>query len=278
MSATIGAVTDAISEAVITGMTMVLVSASSQTAPTSTSTMPTSSQATMPASRSHGGATNSLASSPGSISRTLGSSAGSDGWRRPRVNRARIMDPRGNATGAVGMSCDHDRHRSSCEDGRMTTKADFTDEEWMRLKRAPMVAGMAISLADPGGPIEAVKETSATLKTALHAAETHAKGELVGELSRALGEDARAHHNPLSGFKPHGGTAGVEILDELREVNQIVSEKATPEEAATMREWLLAAAQNAADAAKEGGFMGWHAERVSAGEQRMLDSLAEVLS
>jgi len=160
----------------------------------------------------------------------------------------------------------------------MTTKADFTDEEWMRLKRAPMVAGMAISLADPGGPIEAVKETSATLKTALHAAETHAKGELVGELSRALGEDARAHHNPLSGFKPHGGTAGVEILDELREVNQIVSEKATPEEAAAMREWLLAAAQNAADAAKEGGFMGWHAERVSAGEQRMLDSLAEVLS
>ena len=38
----------------------------------------------------------------------------------------------------------------------MTSKA-FTEEEWMRLKRAPFVAGMAISLADPGGPIEAVK-------------------------------------------------------------------------------------------------------------------------
>ena len=49
----------------------------------------------------------------------------------------------------------------------MTSKADFTDEEWVRLKRAPFVAGMAISLADPGGPIEAVKETSATLKTVL---------------------------------------------------------------------------------------------------------------
>jgi hypothetical protein len=47
----------------------------------------------------------------------------------------------------------------------MTSKADFTDEEWVRLKRAPFVAGMAISLADPGGPIEAVKETAATLKT-----------------------------------------------------------------------------------------------------------------
>ena len=43
----------------------------------------------------------------------------------------------------------------------MTSKADFTDEEWARLKRAPFVAGMAISLADPGGPIEAFKESSA---------------------------------------------------------------------------------------------------------------------
>ena len=32
--------------------------------------------------------------------------------------------------------------------------------------RAPFVAGLAISLADPGGPIEAAKETMATLKSA----------------------------------------------------------------------------------------------------------------
>ena len=37
-------------------------------------------------------------------------------------------------------------------------EAHFTEEERTRLKRAPFVAGMAISLADPGGPIEAVKE------------------------------------------------------------------------------------------------------------------------
>lgn len=48
----------------------------------------------------------------------------------------------------------------------MTTKNDFTEDEWSRVVRAPLVAGMAISLADPGGPIEAAKETTATLKTA----------------------------------------------------------------------------------------------------------------
>jgi hypothetical protein len=43
----------------------------------------------------------------------------------------------------------------------MTTKAEFTEEVWARLGRAPLVAGMAISLADPGGPIEAIEESSA---------------------------------------------------------------------------------------------------------------------
>ena len=37
----------------------------------------------------------------------------------------------------------------------MTTKSDFSEEEWARIVRAPFVAGLAISLADPGGPIEA---------------------------------------------------------------------------------------------------------------------------
>ena len=160
----------------------------------------------------------------------------------------------------------------------MTSKADFTDEEWARLKRAPFVAGMAISLADPGGPIEAFKETKATLKT-VRAAEDGGRGELVSELAREVVADAGQRKNPLGGFKPSGGAnAGVEIVGELGEVNRILVEKASPEDAAAMREWLLEAAQEAANAAKEGGFMGFHAERVSEGEQRMLDSLREALS
>jgi len=160
----------------------------------------------------------------------------------------------------------------------MTSKADFTDEDWARLKRAPFVAGMAISLADPGGPIEAVKETAATLKT-VRAAEGGGRGELVGELAREVVADAGQRKNPLGGFKPSSGAnAGVEILGELGDVNRILAEKATPEDAAAMREWLLETAQEAASAAKEGGFMGFHAKRVSEGEQRMLDSLRDALS
>ena len=157
----------------------------------------------------------------------------------------------------------------------MTSKADFSEEEWTRIKRAPFVAGMAISLADPGGPIEIVKETSATLKTAQDAG---GRGALVEAVAQDVSADARERKNPLKDFKPKGALAGQEILEELTEVNRIVSAKATQEEADAFRDWLRAAAQEAANAAKEGGFMGFHAVRVSEGEQRMLDKLGGVLS
>jgi hypothetical protein len=156
----------------------------------------------------------------------------------------------------------------------MTGKDAFTDEEWTRLTRAPFVAGMAISLADPGGPIEAFKETSATLKAVLAA--EHGGSEVAEAI--AASTRAREHKNPLQGFKPtSAASAGVEILDELKAAHGIVAAKGTPEEADAFANWLLAVAQAAADAAKEGGFMGFHAERVSAGEQRMLDSIREAL-
>ena len=96
----------------------------------------------------------------------------------------------------------------------MTDKADFTEEEWTRLKRSPFVAGMAISLSDPGGPIELVKETAATLKT-VTAGEDGSRGALVAALAKEAVADAKAHHNPLKDFKPKGALAGQEILDEL---------------------------------------------------------------
>ena len=53
----------------------------------------------------------------------------------------------------------------------------------------------------------------------------------------------------------------------------VVAARATAEEATAFGAWLVAAAQAAADAAKEGGFMGFNAERVSEREQAMLDQV-----
>jgi len=137
---------------------------------------------------------------------------------------------------------------------------------------------MAISLADPGGPIEVVKETMATIKIVVEPSASGDRGELVAAVAASVAEKTRKREKPLGDFKPRGALAGEEILDELRAANELLDQKATPDEAAAFRAWLLAAAKAAAEAAKEGGFLGFHAERVSEGEQRMLDKLAEVLS
>jgi hypothetical protein len=160
----------------------------------------------------------------------------------------------------------------------MTSKTDFTEEEWERLGRAPLIAGMAISFADPGGPIEAIKESSAALKTLIEAASNAASGEFVQAVAKDVAEKARRRENPLSGFKPDRRNAVQDILDELRAVNALLVEKAAPEDAADYREWIKTAAQRAALAAKEGGFFGIGAERVSEREQTMLETLGEIFS
>ena len=157
----------------------------------------------------------------------------------------------------------------------MTSKADFTEEEWARLKRAPFVAGLAISLADPGGPIELAKETIATLKAA---STPPGQEELLIALSQDIMESMQNKQKPLEGFKvENAALAGEQVLGELREVANIVRAKASPEETDGFAEWIVAAAQAAADAAKEGGFMGFGAEQVSAGESSMFSKLREAV-
>lgn len=158
----------------------------------------------------------------------------------------------------------------------MTTKDDFTDEEWTRIVRAPFVAGLAITLADPGGPIEAAKETMATLKSATN---PPSREQLLAEVALEVQGMAQEHHHPLKGYKPTKDTApGLQVLDELRDVQAIVAAKATPEEATAFAGWLVASAKAAADAAKDGGFMGFGAQQVSEREQDMLDRVTEALA
>jgi hypothetical protein len=158
----------------------------------------------------------------------------------------------------------------------MTTKADFTAEEWTRLGRAPLVAGLAITLADPGGPIETIKESTAALRAVVNAAESGDHGPFVRSIAADVAEMARQRHNPLAGFSAKGHHARDEVLDELRAVNALLVERTTPEETDDYREWVKTAAQSTALAAKEGGFLGIGAELVSEREQQMLDTLAAI--
>lgn len=154
----------------------------------------------------------------------------------------------------------------------MTTKSDFAEDEWTRIVRAPFVAGLAITLADPGGPIEAAKETMATMKSA---SSPPSREQLLTEVALDVQAMTQQRQHPLKGYKPASQPAGEAVLQELREVTALVAAKATPEEAAAFGAWLVASAQASADAAKEGGFMGFKAQLVSEGELSMLERIRE---
>ena len=160
----------------------------------------------------------------------------------------------------------------------MTTKNDFSEEEWTRIVRAPFVAGLAIALADPGGPIEAAKESVAMIKSATHPS---TREQLVAEAALDVQAAVQEESNPLEGYRPTSpGTApaGDQVLVELKEVRAIVAARATPDETAAFGQWLVDSAQAAADAAKEGGFLGFGAKQVSEGEQHMLDQVRAAVS
>ena len=92
----------------------------------------------------------------------------------------------------------------------MTTKTDFTVEEWNVIRRAPFMAGLVVVAASPSGPIGVVKEMFAVGKTLadvkLHGASSDLIKAVVADLETAearqqsasrgaSGEDARPGAN-----------------------------------------------------------------------------------
>src|SRR6476469_5145558 len=73
----------------------------------------------------------------------------------------------------------------------VSTKTDFPEDEWTRILRAPFVAGLAISLADPGGPIEAAKETMATIRSATN---PPSREQLLAEVALELQAQTQQRH------------------------------------------------------------------------------------
>jgi hypothetical protein len=103
--------------------------------------------------------------------------------------------------------------------------------------------------------------------------------QLLTEVALDIQAEVQAKRHPLKGYKPTQGRApGEEVLSEVREVQALVAAKGTPEETAAFGQWLVATAQAAADAAKDGGFMGFGAKQVSDGEQAMLDQVRAAVS
>ena len=158
----------------------------------------------------------------------------------------------------------------------MTSKQDFTDDEWVHIVRAPFVAALAVSLSDPGGPIEAGKEQMAAIRGATN---PPSREQLLTDVALDVQEMTQKREHPLKGYRPPGGGDPRDaLLAELHATRDLIAPKATPAELTAFSQWMIDVAQAAADAAKEGGFMGIGATRVSDREKSMLDRVRQTMT
>jgi len=162
----------------------------------------------------------------------------------------------------------------------MAGKVNFTPEEWARVVTSPMVAGMAITAADPSGLWGLLKEAVAGGWSLLDAKQNAA----ANPLAKAVAEDittpetrTAARDRLQEQFK---GAQLDEIkgkaIQELRAIAALVDAKA-PEDAAGFKAWLRDVAQKAAEAGNEGGFLGFGGVAVSDAERATLAEISTAL-
>jgi len=143
----------------------------------------------------------------------------------------------------------------------MTSKADFTDEEWTSVLQGPPTAGMIVVTAQKGGLF---RETLALAKAYSAARDEHGQSELLDEIVSAKPSFDRGHSHSPEELRATG-------LEHLREAVGLLEQKASPDEVAAYKRFVLDVARRVANAHREDGV------NVSPAEQAALDELEAAL-
>lgn len=159
----------------------------------------------------------------------------------------------------------------------MTTQADYTKEEWNSILRSPAMAGMVVMLTDQSGPFQVVKEMFAVSKAIVDAEKQEASNELIGALVAAAKSVKPEDMQPTQQKFKTIEEARAYALDQVRQVGALVDRKAPAQEAQEFKQWLASLGQKVAEAAKEGGFLGFGGVQVTEQEKTAMNELATAL-
>jgi plasmid stabilization system protein ParE len=160
----------------------------------------------------------------------------------------------------------------------MAQRDTFTTDEWNLLRLVPAMVASGTSAAEPSGLFGSIKEAAAGAAGLGEAVKAHAALELFA----AFGADRSIPGMPdpatLIGEGPR--EAQLEhlknaVLERVRSAVDLVAQKATPAEAQAYRQLLVDVARKAAEASKEGGFLGFGGTRVSDKEKAFISQVAQ---
>ena len=144
----------------------------------------------------------------------------------------------------------------------MTSKSDFTSEEWQLILEAPPSAGMIVVTAQRGGMF---RETIAMAKAYAEARQQHGKSELLDDIVAAKPERDHTHYHSPEELRQNG-------LGHLRDSAALLERKATPEEVDEYRRFIVTLSHKVAAAHRE------HGQEVSESEQAAIDDITAALN
>jgi hypothetical protein len=148
----------------------------------------------------------------------------------------------------------------------MTGKADFSEEEWKQVLEGPTSAGLIVIASDRGGSI---RETFSMAKAYAEARQQQGESELLDEIVAAKPEMDRTRAPSPEQLKERS-------LQNIRDAIAILEGRATDEEVAEYRKFVLGLAERVAEARKE-GFLGLSGERVSDEERAAISEIENAL-
>ncbi len=143
--------------------------------------------------------------------------------------------------------------------------------EWSKVAAGPAAALFMVAAADPSSPIGAMKEASAAGSALLDAAKRATPSSLLGT---AFGSGMTL--DMLRDLKSVAPTKD-KLLQAIESAAAAVAVK-SPGEVQSYHQTILAVARAAAEASKEGGFLGIGGTLVSKEEQSALDAIEAALS
>jgi len=162
----------------------------------------------------------------------------------------------------------------------MASKTSFTPGEWDQIRDSVMMAGIAVTEAEPSGLWGMVQESLARGSALAQAKMDPGSNELmkavVADCETAEGRAAARESlkTKFAGSTP--AEARTRAIEALRQVSALVETKA-PEDAPGFKAWLRQISQRVAEAAKEGGFLGFGGVPVSEAEKAALTEISAAL-
>jgi hypothetical protein len=159
----------------------------------------------------------------------------------------------------------------------MSTIASFTPEEQVLVREVIPLVGLAVATAGNSGIIGTFKEAVAVARGMTDAATQYPQNELIQSLIKDLSQN-RPTMPSYSSTQPNvQQQIKSDALEKCRQVVALLSQKANTQEASDFKRWIISVSEKVANAAKEGGFLGFGGQRVSEAETATLKEIATVL-